>query len=261
MFQGEKTMNDLNKNIRPNSSANPNLIQSTSSANRTIETPRRTIETPRQNWKVKVMKDGETPFVVFDNWYTPNEEKNIWKELDWYSSQDNVERAENTYVATYADGTPKSKASRFHIQEFFKPEGAKRSHVLNYMYKQRTEEFHDIVRQIQPYSRSFFATNSDSTLIHYYEDSEYYDAHHDNYAWSMCIWFVKEPKLLNGGDFEFTDSKQKVKLKHNRAIFFPSMFEHRVTPVKLKTEPEEVGYGRYSITHFYISMPPGNLIG
>ena len=64
---------------------------------------------------------------------------------------------------------------------------------------------------------------------------------------------------LNGGDFYFPDSKQKVKLKHNRAIFFPSMLEHGVSPVKMKTEPKEVGYGRYTITHFYISMPPGNI--
>tara|TARA_R100001460_G_scaffold32478_3_gene63649 strand:+ start:2262 stop:3005 length:744 start_codon:yes stop_codon:yes gene_type:complete len=245
-------MNDLTNNIRLKSSANPNLIQSTSSANRTIETP-------RQKWKVKVMKDGKTPFVLFDKWYTPNEEKNIWKELDWYSSQDNIERAENTYVATYDDGTPKSKASRFHIQEFFTQKGLQRSHVFNYMYKQRTPEFHDIVGQIKPFCNSFFSTNSDSTLIHYYEDSEYYDAHYDNYAWTMLIWFVKEPRLFNGGDFEFTDSKLKVKLKHNRAIFFPSMFEHRVTRIKMKTEPKEVGYGRYSITHFYISVPSGNI--
>ena len=247
-------MNDLTNNTRPRSSANPNTTQPISSINRPIETP-------QQKWKVKVVKEGKAPFVLIDNWYTPSEEKNIWKELDWYSSQDNIERAENTHVATYDDGTPKSKASRFHIQEFYTPKGAQRSHVFNYMYKQRTQEFHDIVRQIQPYSRSFFSTNSDSTLIHYYEDSEYYEAHLDDYAWTMCIWFVREPKLFSGGDFELTDSKQKIKLKHNRAIFFPSMFEHRVTPVKMKTEPKEVGYGRYTITHFYIAMPPGNIIG
>ena len=247
-------MNDLTNTVRLKSSANPNLIQYTSSANRTIETP-------RQKWKVKVMKDGETPFVLFDNWYTPNEEKNIWKELDWYSSQDSIERAENTYVATYDDGKPKSKASRFHIQEYFTEEGKRRSHIFNYMYKQRTPDFHNIVREIKPYCNSFFATNSDATLISYYEDSEYYEPHYDNYAWSMLIWFVREPKLFKGGDFYFPDSKQKVKLKHNRAIFFPSIFEHGVSPVKMKTEPKEVGYGRYTITHFYISMPPGNIRG
>lgn len=212
-----------------------------------------------QNWKVKVVKTGVTPFIVCDNWYTSEEEKNIWKELNWFSSQDNIERAENTYVAHDDDGKAKSKASRFHIQEFFTPKGMQRSHIFNYMYKQRTQQFHDIVRHIKPYCNSFFSTNSDSSLISYYEDSEYYDSHWDDYAWTMLIWFVREPRLFNGGDFEFTDSKHKVKLKHNRALFFPSMFEHRVTPVKMHTQPKEVGYGRYTITHFYISMPHGNL--
>ena len=58
--------------------------------------------------------------------------------------------------------------------------------------------------------------------------------------------------------FDFPDSKQKVELKHNRAVFFPSMFSHRVSPVKMKIEPKEIGYGRYTITHFYISLPRGD---
>ena len=210
-----------------------------------------------QNWKVKVVKKGKTPHVVFDNWYTPNEEKNIWKELDWYSSQESIERAENTFVATYDDGISKSKASRFHIQNYFTTEGMQRSHVFNYMYKQRLTEFHNIVGQIKPYCNSFFSTNADGTLISYYENNEYYDAHWDDYAWTMCIWFVREPRLFDGGDFDFPDSKQKIQLKHNRAVFFPSMFEHRVTPVKMKIETKEIGYGRYTITHFYISVPRG----
>lgn len=229
-----------------------NNIQSESSINRTMEPP-------QQNWEIKVLKEGKTPFVVFDNWYTSNEEKNIWKELDWYSSQENVERAENTYVASYDNGKPKAKASRFHIEEFYTQKGRQRSHVYNYMYKQRTQDFHNIIGEIKPYCRSFFSTNADSTLISYYEDSEYYDAHWDDYAWTMLIWFVREPRLFDGGNFEFTDSGNKVELKHNRALFFPSMFEHRVTPVKMHTEPKEVGYGRYTITHFYISMPQGNI--
>lgn len=248
-------MNDSTNNIRLKSSPNTNVVQLASSINRPIETP-------QQNWEVQVVKTGKTPHVVFDNWYTPSEEKNIWKELDWYSSQDNIERAEdiaNSPVAKYSDGKPKSFASRFHIQELFTLRGRQRSHIFNYMYKQRTSDFHKIVEEIKPYCRSFFATNSDSSLISYYEDNEFYDTHSDDYAWTMLIWFVREPRLFNGGDFELTDSGQKIKLKHNRALFFPSMFEHRVTPVKMHTEPKEVGYGRYTITHFYIAMPPGNI--
>ena len=41
----------------------------------------------------------------------------------------------------------------------------------------------------------------------------------------------------------------KVKLKQNRALFFPSMFEHSVNPVKMHTEPKDSGYGRYEIPY------------
>jgi len=247
-------MNDSTNTIRMKASANPNNTSSNSRLRTLATLPQ------EQNWEVKVIKTGKTPFIIFDNWYTPNEEKNIWKELDWLSSQENVERAEDTYVARHDDGTPKSKASRFHIEEFYTQKGRERSHIFNYMYKQRTQEFHSIVGEIKPFCRSFFSTSADSTLISYYEDNEFYHAHHDDYAWSMLIWFVREPRLFDGGDFEFSDSKQKVKLKHNRAVFFPSMFEHKVSSIKMHTKPKEVGFGRYTITHFYIAMPFGNII-
>ena len=33
----------------------------------------------KQNWIVNVVKENPTfPFIVIDNWYTPNEEKAIW---------------------------------------------------------------------------------------------------------------------------------------------------------------------------------------
>jgi|DEB0MinimDraft_4_1074332.scaffolds.fasta_scaffold51348_1 Rps23 Pro-64 3,4-dihydroxylase Tpa1-like proline 4-hydroxylase len=242
-------MNDITNNKQYKSSANPELLSPINGG----------IEPISQNWEVQVMKTGKTPFIVIDNWYTPQEEKNIWKELDFYSSQENIERAENTFVATYEDGKPKSKAHRFHIQEYYTPLGRQRSNIFNYMYKVRTPQFHNLVREIKPFCNSFMSTNADSSLISYYEDSEFYDSHWDDYAWTMLIWFVREPRLFKGGDFVFPDTKQKIKLKQNRALFFPSMFEHKVTPVKMHTKPKEIGYGRYTITHFFIAMPPNNL--
>ena len=33
-----------------------------------------------QNWDIKVIKDDPVfPFILIDNWYTPNEEKAVWK--------------------------------------------------------------------------------------------------------------------------------------------------------------------------------------
>ena len=216
------------------------------------------MEKIEQNWKVQVVKDNPTfPFIVIDNWYTTQEEKNIWKELDFYSSQEKIDRAENTVVARNPDGSSKSKAYRFYTGEFYTHKGYHKSHVHNYMYKQRTPEFHKIIDECKPYGRSFLSTTNDSTLISYYEEDDHYEPHHDTMQWTNLIWMVREPRLFEGGDFDFTESGYEVKLKHNRAVFFPCCYLHRVSPVKFHTTPKEIGYGRYTITHFYYSTPKG----
>jgi hypothetical protein len=209
-----------------------------------------------QHWKVQVVKDNPTyPFIVIDNWYTPQEEKNIWKELDWYSSHEQIDRAEDTIVARYSDGTSMSKAYRFYTGDYYSDIGYNKSHVANYMYKQRTPEFHKIIGECMPYARSFMTSNKDSTLISYYEEDDHYDPHHDTFLWTCLIWMVREPRLFTGGDFDFPESGYEVKLKNNRAVFFPCCYLHRVSPVKFHTQPKETGYGRYTITHFYFSGP------
>ena len=42
----------------------------------------------KQNWKAQVpTEDTRWPFIVIDNWYLPNEEENVWKELEFYLTQ------------------------------------------------------------------------------------------------------------------------------------------------------------------------------
>ena len=211
-----------------------------------------------QNWKVQTIKDNPTfPFLVIDNWYTPNEEKAVWKELDFLNTtpKEYIDRAENTVVARDKNGNALSKAYRFYIEYFYKKREI--SPILNCMYKQRTPEFHNIISECMPYARGFQSSNEDSTLISYYEENDHYTPHHDTFLWTCLIWMVREPRLFNGGDFKLNEPDVEVKLKNNRMVMFPSCYLHSVTPVKFNTQPKEVGYGRYTITHFYYSIPKG----
>jgi len=213
-------------------------------------------DTIEQYWDVKINTDNPVyPFVVIDNWYTPNEEKAVWKELDFYSTmpKENTLRAEDTLVARDRDGTPRSESFRFYITDFYKKENL--SPIFNCRYKQRSPEFHKIIGECVPYARSFMSSNADNALISYYEENDHYRPHHDTSLWTNLIWMVKEPRLFNGGDFILDDIGVKIKLKSNRAIFFPCCYYHSVTPVKFHTEPKERGYGRYCITHFYYNQP------
>jgi len=205
-----------------------------------------------QNWKIQIVKDNPTfPFLVIDNWYTPGEEKAVWKELDFFSAtpKDQIDRAENTIVARKKDGSSKSKAYRFYMEEFYKKREL--SPILNCTYKQTTPEFNNIIKECTPYSRCFLSSNFDSAMVSYYEENDHYEPHHDTMLWTCLIWMVREPRLFDGGDFVLDDIDTTIKLKNNRMVMFPSCFLHSVTPVKFHTQPNDVGYGRYTITHFY----------
>ena len=206
-----------------------------------------------QYWDIKVINDNPTfPFLVIDNWYTPNEEKAVWKELDFFSAtpKDQIDRAENTIVARNKDGSSKSKAYRFYLENYYNIRNI--SPIFNCMYKQRTPEFHKIISDgCMPYARSFGSANFDSSLVSYYEENDHYTPHHDTNLWTCLIWMVREPRLFEGGDFKFNEPDIEVKLKNNRMVMFPCCYLHSVSPVKFQNPPKEVGYGRYTITHFY----------
>jgi len=98
-------------------------------------------------------------------------------------------------------------------------------------------------------------SNFDSSMLSYYEEKDFYKPHHDTVLWTCLIWMVREPRLFDGGDFKMVEPDVEVKLKNNRMILFPSCFLHSVSPIKFHTQPKEIGYGRYCITHFYNTEP------
>ena len=214
-----------------------------------------------QYWDIKVFKDNPTfPFVVFDNWYTPEEEKAVWKELDFISIPNREEtlRAENTIVAKNIEtGESLSKAYRYYLHEYYHKQTI--SPILNCMYKQRTPEFKNILKDnCMPYARSFCATNRDSTLISYYEDNDHYKPHFDSFMWTCLIWMVRDRNLFTGADFWFPEPDVKINLKNNRMVIFPSCYEHAVDSLKFHKTPKDIGHGKYTITHFYYSVPEGD---
>jgi len=198
------------------------------------------------------------PYIVIDDWYNEQEEKAVWKELDYYSTlpKNYIKRAEDTAIARDNEGNPKGKSFRFYANQYYTETGSKISPIFNCLYKQKSKEFHSIVdHHTKPYNRMFLQSNVDNTLISYYEDGDFYDAHWDVFTWSMCIWFVREPRKFTGGDFVFNEINEKVELKHNRAVFFPSCYLHSVEKINMNEGIKDIGWGRYTITHFYTYVP------
>ena len=210
---------------------------------------------------IQVVNEGTTfPFVVCDNWYSPIEEKAIWSELDFYSYQRDIKRAGNTIVAKNQDGTPKSNAYRFYIDDYYTADCIREvTHINRFQYKLQSKKLHSHIGKCKPYSRSYLSTNTTNTLISYYEENDSYLPHFDTFEWTILIWFCKKPKLFTGGDFDFPESETQVNFKHNRAVLFPCCYNHRVSPVKFIEKPKEFGYGRWTITHFLYTTPSGKI--
>ncbi len=209
------------------------------------------------NWEIQRYGKGTPyPFLIFDNWYLPHEEKAVWSEIEFYMRNPLIQRpADDPYSASayYDDKTSKAKNTRVFISELYKVTGA--SHINNCLYKQRSKIFHSILEEnCLPYYRSFEASNADSTMLSFYRDDDHYDTHYDSPSWTCLIWMVKEPKHFDGGDFEFTDINHKIELKNNRMVIFPSCCNHRVYPLKYH-DMNNKSIGKFTITHFYLHFP------
>jgi len=203
-----------------------------------------------QVWKIKVIKDNPLfPFILVENWYTPEEEKKVWKELEFYSSNP-VDKAQGGIVARDEHGKDKGKHYRFYLDKIYSLNAREQSNILNFTYKLKMLELHHRINECGHYGRSFFSSTGISSFVSYYKDTDFYDSHFDSYHWTNLIWFVKEPKKFEGGDLTFEESNTKILLKHNRAVLFPSMFLHKVNPLKFYEKYNE-GDGKFTITHFF----------
>jgi len=209
------------------------------------------------NWEVTKSDSEVFPYLIVDNWYNEEEQESVWKELDFYSScpKSKIPRAEDkdSPVSRDTDGIARSKAFRFHLWDIYvTPQGRGYSNILRNMYKQRSPEFHKMVKDALPiHYESFTGTNTDSTFISYYEDGDLYKPHIDSLQFTCLIWMFREPKYFTGGDLRLTQYDKIINIKNNRMLLFPSYFKHQVLPVKFEKETEETGLGRYCITHFY----------
>ncbi len=213
-----------------------------------------------QNWIThKFDKNPTYPFLVVDNWYTPEEEKAIWSELDLFKNMPDIHRAEDTIVAREKDGTAKGHSYRWYTANFYTRDVYDRMPIERMLYKVRSDEFRDLIDHCAPYKRSFKVSNKNTNLISYYESNDYYDSHFDSFAWTHLVWFYREPKAFEGGDFYLEEPDVEVKCKHNRAIFFPCPYLHAVKPIKMLDETLPFGHGRWTITHFYYTEPQGEV--
>jgi len=207
-----------------------------------------------------VNKHTHFPCLLIDDWFTEDEQKSIWAELDFFTSKEKFYRAEDTITAKYASGEPKGFSYRTYIDAVYR-NGERDSSIIKLRKKMHTDEFYNMIEEAMPQARNFRDTTHTSNLISYYEENDRYESHIDNFNFTSLIWFHREPKMYEGGDFILNDTNTEIVSKHNRMIIIPGYYKHQVTPLKWINKPNDLGYGRYTITHFHYTTPVGKVDG
>jgi Rps23 Pro-64 3,4-dihydroxylase Tpa1-like proline 4-hydroxylase len=181
--------------------------------------------------------------VCIDNFYTAQELRDIKQELAFLTKNNKLK---------YPDQTGSS------LDEFGEPNKHNRGLWLDAVYADRSVS--DILRhtrkifQVDPSLEEYLSIiancNSDTTLVSYYENSDYYKAHSDYAALTVLTYIYEEPKAFTGGDLYLPNHDTTLECVSNRVYFLPSYIQHEVTQVCMPQESLDKGLGRYCITQF-----------
>lgn len=193
---------------------------------------------------IEYNKELNLPYAIIDDFYSEEELKEIWKEVEFLSSEDKLLGPEHTKSATYLDGEYKKKNIGVFLDDLYS--SRETSNILRLNRKIFDHNFFDELEKLN-FSFSFIRkATMDNTLLSYYRDGDYYTPHEDGFLFTGVFLLYKEPKQFEGGEIIFTNHDVKIECKNNRFVLFASSIRHEVTEVKIKTE--DPWMGRYSIT-------------
>ena len=88
--------------------------------------------------------------IIKDDWFSKEELKKIWKELDFYSGTQERERAENNLTVTGVDkkGEPQAKCYRIFLDSFYQQNKRHVSPILSHMKKFKDPNLHQKFKTI-----------------------------------------------------------------------------------------------------------------
>lgn len=200
---------------------------------------------------IKQIKNEVFPYITVDDFYSKDEEKLIWKDIDTVKDylNEESEKSGSRGVAKDENGQL-ADLHRIYLDSFYNQRRTHSEILKLYSKKLFSDEILESYK-IVPSHLTYQTCNSDYSQISYYENKNYYKKHYDVYQHTALIWFYKEPKKFSGGDLKMHDSGDIVECKHNRMILFPSYYLHEVESITMQDEDLNQGLGRYCLTHFF----------
>jgi len=193
------------------------------------------------------------PHVVINDYFTEEELKRVWKELNFLTQKDKLQIPEKTGTARNEDGTPKKRNSGLFLDEVYSNRDI--SDILKFGRKifDDVESRKIIANSCWELKPWLDGIGRFTTLVSYYEDSDYYKPHKDIGFFTTLVHLFTEPKHYTGGELYFPEFDFTVPTVYNRMFIFPSQLEHQVNLVKMNNS-DFSGYGRYTITQLCSSF-------
>lgn len=197
---------------------------------------------------------NKLPVVTIDSFYSEESEEKIMQELLFLNNDEKKLRTpENSGSAWIKDENyPNNK-------KFLKKNKAvcldviysdrNISNILNENRKLFSDEVIDSLINFNFIFRYLRYADIDSTLVSYYEDSDYYLPHTDSSVLTAITWFYKKPKSFSGGNIVIENSLE-IECLSNRCVIFPSICYHSVKEINISSELRNKNYGRFAITQF-----------
>lgn len=192
---------------------------------------------------------SEQEYIIIDDLYDEEELSVIWKELLFLTSPRKLLYPSETNSARMGGIDLKKNRAVWLEQIYTDPlisDILVKSRKLFSLFESDVFKKHLIMHPIT-------YVNRDTSLLSYYEENDYYQAHHDDTMFTACTWFVREPRMFEGGDLVLIghdNQKHTVELKNNRCVIFRGATRHQVLPVTKYTGAPFSGCGRYTLSQF-----------
>jgi Rps23 Pro-64 3,4-dihydroxylase Tpa1-like proline 4-hydroxylase len=182
--------------------------------------------------------------VVVDNIYSKEEMDALLVEC--LSVLPQLQPEEGTSPALDSSGNPMKKNHGAFIAD------GKSKMVSTMREKILSQEFKDSIINSNSLYRILYACDKVDTLLSYYGNGDYYDAHVDDSIFTAIMYAYKEPKRFSGGEIKlhsYIEGKVvTIEPYNNRLILFPSVTVHSVNPIVLDNDTG--GDGRFAISQF-----------
>ena len=189
----------------------------------------------------------QLPVVILDNFYDENETKLMMQELCYYNSTGALYEPEKVGVAHHDDGRVKKKGKSVFLDPLYNDRDF--SNILRVNRKIFLKEITDQLCAEHHIFKYLQVCNRDNTMISYFENSDYYESHHDSACITVLSWLYREPRRFSGGDL-IIENDLKIDCFNNRTIVFPSILEHEVTKIEMDKRDMNQDLGRFCITQF-----------